>query len=326
MMHSVNRLAVRSFLCVPLKAPEDRPLGVVHLDSSRAGMPFTAEDLHLATAIALQAGTVIANAGLHAELLRKERVEHELILARKIQAGFLPTDFQNIPPGIEIFGRVCPATEVSGDFYDFQRIGPRQLAFTIADVVGKGIPAALYMTAARTLCRHLAGKVANPAEVLEQLNQALYEDNDSMMFVTLLHGLIHADDGRLVLASGGHPAPLIRRRGGIVEHAILTPGRPIGAFAMPTQAENATLHLAAGDTLLLYTDGAIEAPSADGKDRFGTERLAQALACLPEGQPLEQWCQALRRTVAEFTGSEGLADDVTLLLLRRSLADASASP
>lgn len=320
MMRSVNRLSVRSFLCVPLKTSDGRPLGVVQLDSFRVGFPFTTDDLHLATAIALHAGAVIENARLHAELLDKQRVEHELLLARKIQEGFLPQDFDRVPTGLELFARVCPANEVSGDFYDFQQLSPQRLAFTVADVVGKGIPAALYMTATRTLCRHLATTAPSPATLLDQLNAVLYEDNQTMMFATVLHGVVDAFNGDVTLASAGHPAPLLRRRNGIVEHVVANPGRPVGAFSMPVQAENARVHLGAGDTLLLFTDGAVEAPHPLTQDRYGIERLAHHFAALPEAQPLEHWCDRLRRQVAEFTRGSGLGDDITLLLLRRTSA------
>lgn len=318
MMHSVNRLNVRSFLCVPLKTSEGRPLGVVQLDTFRVNQPFTRDDLHLATALALHAGAVIENARLHAELLRQERVQHELMLARKIQEGFLPNDFDQVPPGLELYARVCPATEVSGDFYDFQQLSPTRLAFTIADVVGKGIPAALYMTATRTLCRHLATTAASPTGLLDQLNAVLYEDNQTMMFATVLHGVIDAYSGEAILASAGHPTPLLRRRTGVVEHVVARPGRPIGAFPMPVQAEDVRIHLEPGDALLLFTDGAVEAPHAVTQERYGIERLAQQFGSLPANQTLEQWCDRLRREVADYTRGSGMGDDITLLLLRRT--------
>ncbi|MCS6976720.1 MAG: SpoIIE family protein phosphatase [Gemmatales bacterium] len=317
MMQSVNRLNVRSFLCVPLKTSEGRPLGVVQLDTFRLGQPFTKDDLHLATALALHAGAVIENARLHAELLRQERVQHELMLARKIQDGFLPSDFDQVPAGLELYARVCPATEVSGDFYDFQQLSPTRLAVTVADVVGKGIPAALYMTATRTLCRHLATTAPSPAVLFDQLNAVLYEDNQTMMFATVLHGVIDAPSGEVVLASAGHPTPLLRRRNGVVEHVVARPGRPIGAFPMPVQSENVRIRLEPGDTLLLFTDGAIEAPHPVTQERFGIERLAQYFGSLPAHQTLEQWCDRIRREVADHTRGSGQGDDITLLLLRR---------
>ena len=130
---------------VPLRAvqgPRRPDLGVLQLDSTRIGFPFTEDDLHLLTAVSLQASTVMENAGLHIELIKKERMEHDLALAREIQEGFLPQEFDSLASNVELFARVYPALEVCGDFYDFQVLDDGRLAFTVADVSGKGMPAA----------------------------------------------------------------------------------------------------------------------------------------------------------------------------------------
>jgi len=318
MMQTMNRLGIRSFLCVPLKAADGRTFGVLQLDSTRVGFPFTEEDLHLLTAVSLHAATVIENADLHAELLKKERMEHELALARQIQEGFLPQDFENLPPTVEVFARVYPALEVSGDFYDYQLLKDGRLGFTVADVSGKGIPAALYMTAARALCRLLAATSTSPAELLQTLNAALAADNPTMMFVTMIYGVIDIATGKLTLAGGGHPPALIRRRGGSAEKILMPAGRLLGFTATPLNCTNTELVLNPGDALLLYTDGVTEATSADRSRMFGIDRLATTFAGLPEGEPLEAWGDHIRRAVAAFTGKESPADDLTLLLLRRT--------
>src|SRR5206468_12248851 len=135
----------------------------------------------------------------------------ELAMAREIQQGFLPTDFAVFPDqSFELFARIHPAREVSGDLYDFFPLSDGRLAFFVGDVSGKGMPAALFMIAVRTLCRHLGTAGDPPAATLARLNKALSADNPSSMFVTLLYGIYDPKSGEVVLASAGHPPPIRR--------------------------------------------------------------------------------------------------------------------
>src|SRR5262249_6077865 len=146
--------------------------------------------------------------------------------------------------GFELFARVDPAREVSGDLYDFFRLADDRLAFFVGDVSGKGMPAALFMIAVRTLSRHLAASGLSPAETLARLNTALAADNPSAMFVTLAHGIYTPSTGQLVLASGGHPAPLYRRVNGQVEELGMRPGRLLGVTAGDLRLTDTHLTLA----------------------------------------------------------------------------------
>jgi sigma-B regulation protein RsbU (phosphoserine phosphatase) len=219
-------LNLRSLLCVPLICQDGRRLGVIQLDCLRQRMAFSEDDLELVTAVALQVAVVLDNAALHAEKIREERFRQELKLAREIQQGFLPTNFDSLGGDCyELFARVYPAREVSGDLYDFFPLEDGRLVFFLGDVSGKGMPAALFMIAVRTLGRHLASEAGSPADTLRRLNDALSKDNPSAMFVTLLHGIYDPGKREVVLASGGHPPPLLRRADGAVEETTLTTGR-----------------------------------------------------------------------------------------------------
>ena len=150
-------LNLRSFLCVPLIGWEGRRLGVIQLDCLRQGQAFKPDDLELLTAVCLQASIVVENAALHVEQLREARLRQELLMARDIQQAFLPADFAPLgSDGPELFAQVRPAREMSGDLYDFFALPDGRLAFFLGDVSGKGMPAALFMIAVRTLIRHLA--------------------------------------------------------------------------------------------------------------------------------------------------------------------------
>jgi serine phosphatase RsbU (regulator of sigma subunit) len=312
-------LNLRSFLCVPLLGWENRRLGVIQLDCLRTGHAFSANDLELLTAVAIQVATVLENAALHAERLREERLRQEVRLARDIQQAFLPADFElfedNDP---ELFARVHPAREVSGDLYDFFRLPDGRLAFFLGDVSGKGMPAALFMIAVRTLIRHLAPSATSPADLLQRLNRALAEDNPTALFVTLLHGIYDRADGSVLLSSGGHPPPLLRRRDGRVEEVDLPPGMLLGSMAEP-RVRDTSLSLQRGETLILYTDGFTEAFTPDHKEMFGRERLCDVLGGAQTALSLEACAEAASAAVQRFSGQTELQDDQTLLLLRRKL-------
>jgi serine phosphatase RsbU (regulator of sigma subunit) len=319
---TLTNLNLRSLICVPLIGQNGRRLGVVQLDSIRIGQPFQIGDLQLLTAVGIQVAGVLENAALHLELLQKERLRQELGLAREIQQGFLPTEFPiAAEQGYELFAQVHSAREVSGDFYDFFRLGNGKLAFFVGDVSGKGIPAALFMVAVRTLSRHVAMESPSPAETLRRLNPALAADNPSVMFVTLVHGIYDGNSGELVLASGGHPLPLLRRANGQVENLEFKCGRLLG-YELGDQPEDLgftdhRLTLAAGETLILYTDGFVEARAPTASEFFGLERLKEALGGSHTDISLALCTENVRTAVEKFTQTTELQDDLTLMLLRR---------
>jgi len=261
---------------------------------------------------------VLDNAALHAARIEEEKLRQELAVAREIQQGYLPTDFTPLGGGgFELFARVHPAGQVSGDLYDFFGLPDGRLAFFVGDVSGKGMPAALFMVAVRTLARHLAPSAAGPAAALARLNDALAADNPSAMFVTLVYGIYDPRTGSVVLASGGHPPPLLRRADGRVEEVPVRNGRLLGYVAGNVGLSDTTLTLAPGETLALYTDGFTEARSPDGVTMFGGARLAEALGGTRTELPLERCAEELKAAVERFTGTAELQDDLTLLMLRR---------
>lgn len=315
---TLTSLEMRSLLCVPLIGHDGKRLGIIQLDRFRSGRAFRDEDLEMLTAVSLQMAVVLENAELHAERLREERLRQEVALAREIQQGFLTTVFPDpAEAGFELFARVLPAREVSGDLYDFFRLNDGRLAFFLGDVSGKGMPAALFMIAVRILARHVGSAGDSPAAALAKLNAALAADNPSGMFVTLVHGIYDPASGELVFASAGHPPPLLRREDGSVEPVALRPGRMLGYAGMELALNDTRLTLDAGDTLALYTDGFTEARSRDGGEMFGLDGLRAALGGACSKLSLQACAEDARTAVEEYTGSPELQDDLTLLLLRR---------
>jgi serine phosphatase RsbU (regulator of sigma subunit) len=315
---TLTSLGLRSLICVPLLSQDGQRLGILQLDRFRSGKSFTTEDLQLLTTIGLQVTVVLENASLHAELLREERLRQELALAREIQQGFLPAEFP-VPAqvGYELFARVSPAREVSGDFYDFWQLDDGRLVFIIGDVSGKGMPAALFMVAVRTLCRHLGAAGDPPAVTLARLNKALSADNPSSMFVTLLYGIYDPKSGEAVLGSAGHPPPIRRPAEGEAETVELKRGPLLGVDMGKTEWSDTRLSLASGEMLALYTDGFIEARDPASKQMFEVQRLQDALSGPRARQGLEAAADQAKAAVERFIASQELQDDLTLLLLRR---------
>jgi serine phosphatase RsbU (regulator of sigma subunit)/pSer/pThr/pTyr-binding forkhead associated (FHA) protein len=310
-------LNLRSFLCVPLIGWEDRRLGVIQLDCVRASQSFRPEDLEMLTAVALQAAVVLQNAAYHAERLREERLRQEILLARDIQQQFLPSEFGAIGGTAELFASCLPAREVSGDLYDFFRLKDGRLAFFVGDVSGKGMPAALFMIAVRSLARHLAPSATGAGDFLQRLNTALANDNPTHLFVTMLFGIYDAHDGSVQLANGGHPPPLLRRADGTVEVVAVKPGLLLGSAPVAPRFVEARVELKPGETLVLYTDGYVEGTAPDGRTEFGVERLKEAVGGPRTALPLEACVAQASAAVHRFTGKEEQEDDWTMLLLRR---------
>ncbi len=309
-------LNLRSFLCVPLIGRDGKRLGVIQLDCLRNNQMFRPEDLELLSAITLQAAVVTENAAFHAERLREERLKQEILMARDIQQQFLPSDFESIGPTAELFAQCVPAREVSGDLYDFFRLGDGRFAFFVGDVSGKGMPAALFMIAVRTLARNLAPTATGAVDFLQRLNFALANDNPTHLYVTMVFGIYDNRDGSVLIASGGHPPPLLRRADGQVDVVTLKPGLLLGSAPIPLRISDVRINLHPGDTLILYTDGYVEA-TPDDKEEFGIDRLRQTLGGVRTTLPLQQCVLEASAAIRRFCNKDELQDDQTMLLLRK---------
>lgn len=314
---SVRSANVRSLMCVPLISRGGRRLGVIQLEQTGAGLPFRSDDLRLLTTLSLQVAVVLENVAVHAEKLQQEMLRKELAVARKIQQAYLPSDFDDAGrAGYQTFANIQPAREVSGDFYDFFPLPDGRLAFFVGDVSGKGIPAALFMVAVRTLARHLAPLGKSPAATLIELNAALAADNPSMMFVTLAYAIYDPASGEVVLTSGGHPPPLLLRADGTIDEVSLPTGRVLGYALGVFHLADTRLALQPGETMIFYSDGFTEACAADGVTMFELQRLRNVFLDCGE-RSLREAADLAQEAVRSFTGGGDIQDDQTLLFLRR---------
>ena len=255
----------------------------------------------------------------------KERINTELTLATKIQADMLPHVFPAFPERkeFELFANMDPAKEVGGDFFDFFLVDDDHLCITIADVSGKGIPAALFMMASKILLKNNAMTGKGPAEILTDVNAAICANNREQMFVTIWLGILEISTGRLTAANAGHEYPVLMRAGKDFELYRDKHGFVIGGMegAEYSQYE---LQLNPGDKLFLYTDGVTEATDAN-KELFGSGRMIAVLNERKDTSPT-QMLEGVRRAVDDFVKEAEQFDDLTMLCLAYKGPDAAEEP
>ena len=244
----------------------------------------------------------------------KERIGTELSLATQIQASMLPHIFPAFPMRSEfdIFASMDPAKEVGGDFYDYFLIDDDHLCMVIADVSGKGVPAALFMMASRIILQSVAMMGLPPAEVLRRTNEAICANNDAQMFVTVWLGILELSSGKLTAANAGHEFPALKRPNGPFELYKDRHGFVIGGMEGVRYREY-EIQMEPGSKLFVYTDGVAEATSAE-EELFGTERMIDALNVDADAAP-EQILKNVRASVDGFVKDAEQFDDLTMLCL-----------
>ena len=249
------------------------------------------------------------------ETKEKEKIQSELSVATQIQADMLPSIFPPYPERkeIDIYATMTPAKEVGGDFYDFFLIDENHLGLVIADVSGKGVPAALFMVIAKTLIKNCAGSSLSPKEILEKVNKQLCENNESEMFVTVWMGIMELSSGRVVAANAGHEYPVVKNAQGQFELIKDKHGFVLAAMDMAKYTEY-EFTLGRGETLFVYTDGVPEATNAQN-ELFGTDRMLKALNQEPDETP-EKILSNVRAGVDEFVGEAPQFDDLTMLCVK----------
>lgn len=242
------------------------------------------------------------------------RIDKELEYARAIQLSALPSVFPPYPnrSEFEIWAEMSAAKEVGGDFYDFYLIGDNRLAFIIADVSGKGIPAAMFMMTAKTLIKSLAETGIEVDEIFTKANQKLCENNDTGMFVTAWMGILDLATGVVTFANAGHNPPLVRRSDGSVEYLKSRPGFVLAGMEGIKYSKN-ELQLYPGSIIYLYTDGITEATDAN-EQMYGEERLKNILVSL-SGFDTKSVCKTVKSDVDRFVADAPQSDDMTMLCL-----------
>ena len=305
---------VRSMLFVPLQAG-GRVIGLIYLDSPNMVRQFTFEDLNLLTVMANVAAVRIEHARL-AEVEQQERLlAMELDQAAQIQKGLLPANAP-VVQGIDLAGNTSACRTVGGDYYDFLTYPDGRVAMLVADVAGKGMPAALMMSNLQARVQVVFESPDGLAESVTRLNKAVAANCPGNRFITFFICVIDAASGEVSYCNAGHNPPLIVRRNGAVEK--LTEGGVMLGILPRATFQDARVRLDPGDALVLYSDGVTEAVRADVDEDFGDERLG-ALVANQLDDPADSIVSAVVNAVAEFSEGAPQADDITVVVARRSL-------
>ena len=252
---------------------------------------------------------------LSAVTAEKERIGAELNVATQIQADMLPRIFPAFPSrkDFDIYASMDPAKEVGGDFYDFFLVDDDHLALVMADVSGKGVPAALFMVIAKTLIKNRVMAGDSPEEALAHVNEQLCEGNEAQLFVTVWLAVIELSTGRGLAANAGHENPVIRKANGSYE-MIVYKHSPAVAVMEGLRFRQHEFHLDPGDSLFVYTDGVTEATDSHN-ELFGTDRMISALNSRLSATPAEL-LPAVKQAIDEFVGEAPQFDDITMLNLQ----------
>ena len=296
-----------SEIVVPLFA-DDEIIGVINLESDEVAA-FTEDDLELIKAFGSQAAVSLERAKLHAQIIERRRLVDELEVARQIQKSFLPDVIPDIR-GYDLSAINIPSQAVGGDYYDIIPISEGQWGIAIADVFGKGVPAALVMASFRA---SLLAEIRNNYminAILRKVNRLIWESVEPERCVTACYGVLDAESGIFTYSNAGHVHPIIIGKNGV--RRLDKGGILLGAVDKAEYREE-RVYLEPGDVVLFYTDGLTEAEDLTG-DAFGEEKLIDTARSLAD-RPSSEIVTSLHQTVSEFSGGH-LGDDFTLLVLK----------
>ena len=293
---------------VPLMV-ESRPVGLINIATEKWEF-LSPADLQFLSAAGSQVAIALERARLY-DLAETQRIrlEQELEMARAVQKSLLPTQPPSIP-GFTLVADWRSAREVAGDFYDFFSLPDGRWGVVLADVSGKGAPAALYMAMTRSLIRSEAGRHTHPSAVLTEVNRRLLAESSNEMFVTVFYAVLDPVLRSLTYASAGHDPPFLRRASGGVERIALG-GLLMGLFEEFTLSDE-TLSLENGDTLVAYTDGLTDSVNHQDED-YGHTRLADTIHSAPAAAP--DMLAHILKDLEAFAGPVPQPDDITLLIL-----------
>lgn len=307
----VEMKAMGVVVCVPLVS-QGELIGLINLGDRRSEQEYSSDDRKLLADLATQAAPAVRVAQLvrqqQIEAAERERVAQELKVAALIQQTLLPQSLPELD-GWGVAAYYKPARAVGGDFYDFRNLPDGKLAIVIGDVTDKGVPAALVMATTRTLLRAASERLGSPGAVLERVNDLLHPDIPARMFVTCLYAVLDTKTGHLLYANAGHDLPYRAGPGGVEE--LRARGMPLGL--LPGMGyEEKEITLSPGDTLLLYSDGLVEAHDPQ-REMYGFPKLRDELADFPGGDLVDY----LLTTLHDFVGPTWeQEDDVTLVTVR----------
>ncbi len=305
-----GRTQTRSEIAVPIVS-NGEVIGALNLESDRLHA-YSEADAELLEAFAVAAAISIEKALLHQQIVEKQRIDRQLDMAREVQASLLPSHPPPVP-GYDIAGVNLPTWAIGGDYYDYFALPDGRLGLVIADVSGKGLPAALLMATFRAALRTEVRRGRPIAAVIGEVHQTLVESMDETRFVTAVYGILDPRTAAFTYVNCGHNPPMLLRAGGAWE-LLPTGAWAIGMFG-GSPVKPSTITLGRGDMLLLYTDGVVDVTDTN-YDEFGEERMTRVVTeCA--ARPAVAIITALLDATRAYSGHTHYEDDVTLLVVKR---------
>lgn len=308
-MYFNARSETRSEMVAPIITNEE-VIGVFDLESDDLNA-YSEDDLEVLMLLSSQVAIIIEKVMLHEQLVEKKRLEGQLEVARQVQLELLPAS-DPILPGFDISAYNFPTEEVSGDYYDWVRIYEDQIGVVIADVAGKGVPAALLMAFLRASLRAATHIGYSPHISMSKVNYLLWESIERNQFVTAFYGLLDATNKSLVYSNAGHNPPLLLDVDGRARF-LEQGGLPLGMFR-DTRYYEYYLTFEPGQLLVLYTDGVTEAFNSQ-EEEFGRDRLAESFRTV-QTLSAREMIEAVQRDVLQWTDGRGANDDATFFVIK----------
>ena len=316
LLAKINEMRNPALKCIMVSAYGD--MENIRTAMNEGAFDFTTKPINLT-----DLERTIEKAVAQIQFIKKAQLEHsqlesirsDLHVAQEIQQTILPKNFHPFPKldTLEIYAHMNAAQYVGGDFYDFFPIDDCRLGFVIADVSGKGVPAAIFMAISRTVIRAIALTEKSAAECMARANTILCGESVNDMFVTAFYGILNVRNGLMLYCNAGHNLPLLLRGSGEISWVPKTGDLVLGAYPnMPYHEQ--TLQFELGDSLLLYTDGVTEAQNK-AREFYGNDRLIKACRHLPGSKP-EAIIQAVSENLQAFTKGAEQSDDITMLAIK----------
>jgi sigma-B regulation protein RsbU (phosphoserine phosphatase) len=310
---SNSGFTTKSLVCVPLRNAEGDVIGVLQAVNRIGRDGFDDSDLDLLMSLANQAAIAIEREKLVQKEIVAQRYSEQLETARAIQYQFIPKSAPVIP-GYAVHGMSNPAQAVGGDYLDFLKIDDNRISFVIADVVGKGVPAALLMANLRSTLRTLAFTGAWPQDLISQVNDYIIPDLKMGQFITLFYGELELSTNRFRYVNAGHNPPMrVHGKDGSISE--LTDGGPIIGIMKNCVYEEGSIDVEPGDLLLLFTDGVTEAMN-EAHEQFDESGLRKVLQAITDETP-EMVVNIINTTIDLFTGPKEPDDDRTMIAIKR---------
>ena len=302
----------KTMLCMPMRDRKGKIIGVFQIMNKNAGT-FSREDQTFLEAFSVHAALAIETARLHKDIVEKERIEKELEIAGHIQRRLLPKELPALA-GYEVDAVARPTKLVGGDYYDFIPLADGKFALVIADVSGKGVPAALLVSTLHASLHAYIDGISNLASLVGKLNNVVHSNTEAERYITMFIAVLDPQAGTILYVNAGHCFPFVLRSKQASMTSLPATGLPVGMFE-GVEFEQVTHKLEPGDFLVLYTDGVTEAMNKSFEE-YGEMRFQQAMVARSD-QSAGGFLGGIVADVEKFVAGEPQSDDVTMVVLKR---------